>query len=276
MTPGATWSARQWGAMPERGWPAREWVAEWMTVGDDRWFARLAPEGEPGLPPIVMLHGLVVSGAYFRPVASYLDRRYRLAIPDLPGYGRSMAGRPLALERLTARLADWMDLHAFRPAVLVGNSLGCQVATLLAVRRPELVAGLVLVAPTMDPAIRGPIHIMWRGALDIPRERQSLWSIWLPDLARAGPRQALTLLGEGLADAQLDRLPCVRQPALVVGGERDPIAPPAWVRDMASRMPAARPLVLPGSPHAMNYSSPRALARTIDTAVTGYMERMAP
>jgi pimeloyl-ACP methyl ester carboxylesterase len=276
MIPPLTWSARHWGEMPERHWPDRGWVAEWMTLDGDRWFARLAPEGEPGLPPVVMVHGLVVSGAYFRPVAKELDRRYRLYVPDLPGYGRSNSRRILTLPQLADRLATWMDVHGLGASVLVGNSMGCQVLTLLAIARPDLVAGLVLVAPTMDPAVQGPIRVMARGVLDIPRERQSLWTIWMPDLLRAGPRLALTMLGRSIADDQLARLPEVRPPALLVGGERDPIVPAAWVRDMAERMPQARALVLPGSPHAMNYSSPRDLARAIDTAVRGHMERMAP
>lgn len=276
MTSPPTWSARHWGDMPERGWPERGWIAEWMTLGDDRWFARLAPWGEAGLPPVVMVHGLVVSGAYFRPVARELDRRYRLFVPDLPGYGHSGGRRILTLPQLADRLATWMDVHGLGASVLVGNSMGCQVLTLLAIARPDLVAGLVLVAPTMDPAVQGSIQLMARGALDVPRERQSLWTIWLPDLLRAGPRLALAMLGHSIADDQLARLPHVRPPALVVGGERDPIVPASWVREMAARMPRARALVLPGSPHAMNYSSPRDLARAIDTAVTGHMERMAP
>ena len=274
MTP--AWTARHWGVMPERGWPRRTWVAEWLTLGDGTWFARIDPEGDPGLPPIVMLHGLVVSGAYFRPVAAHLDDRYRLYIPDLPGYGRSPSSRIWSLPELADHVARWMEVHALGPSVIAGNSLGCQVATLLAVRRPELVAGLVLVAPTMDPAVRGPIRAMVRGALDIPRERQTLWRIWIPDLLRAGLRRALTTLAWSIADPQRDRLADIRQPTLVVGGARDPIVPPGWVEAMAAAMPQARAIVLPGSPHAMNYSAPRELARAIDTALTGYLERMTP
>lgn len=265
------WSARRWGAMPEPGWPERDWVAEWMTLDGDTWYARLDPEGCPGLPPIVMVHGLVVSGAYFRPVATYLDHRYRLFIPDLPGFGRSSAVRVWSLPELAAGLARWMVAHELGAAVLVANSLGCQIATLLAATRPELVAGLVLVAPTMDPSAGGPIGMMVRGAMDIPRERQSLWRIWIPDLLRCGPWRGLVTLARGWRDDQEARLPDVAAPALVVGGERDPIAPPPWIERMAGDMPRARAVILPGSPHAMNYSRPRELARVIDTAVSGYV-----
>jgi 2-hydroxy-6-oxonona-2,4-dienedioate hydrolase len=274
MTAQSLWSARQWSQMPEQGWSSREWIAERMIVGDETWFARLAPGDDPELPPIVMLHGLVVSGAYYRPVAAHLDTRYPLYIPDLPGYGRSSSTRVCPLPEMAAQVARWMDAHELGSSVIVGNSLGCQIATWLAIRRPDLVGGLVLVAPTMDPEAHGPLGVMMRGVRDVPRERQSLWRIWMPDLFRSGFRRAITTLLFSIADDQLARLPQVRQPALVIGGERDPIAPPAWVSFMADRMPQARTMILPESPHAMNYSSARDLGRAIDTAVTGYIGRV--
>jgi len=115
--------------------------------------------------------------------------------------------------------------------------------------------------------------VMLRGALDIPRERQSLWTIWLPDLVRSGVGRGLWTLVQSVADDQPSRLPRIDRPALVVGGERDPIVPPRWVHEMAACMPRARALILPGSAHAMNYSSPRDLARAIDTTVSGYVDR---
>jgi pimeloyl-ACP methyl ester carboxylesterase len=265
------WTARTFGPIPET-WPQRgHWTAEWMTIDEETWFTRITPHGDPALPAIVMLHGLVVSGTYFRPVSHYLDERYTIYIPDLPGYGRSPSRRTWTLASLTTRLAAWMDAHELQKAVIVGNSLGCQMGTLLAKTRPDLVAGLVLVAPTVDPEVRNGLHLMWRGALDVPREKQSLWTVWVPDLIRAGIRRALTALQQTMVDGrdQLARLDEVEQPALLIGGERDPIAPPRWVNDMARRMPNARAIILPGSPHAMNYSSPRDLARAIDTVIQG-------
>jgi pimeloyl-ACP methyl ester carboxylesterase len=233
-----------------------------MTIEGETWFTRITPHGDPDLPPIVMLHGLVVSGTYFRPVAEYLDSQYTIYVPDLPGYGRSPSNRTWTLASLVTRLATWMDAHELRQAVIVGNSLGCQMATLLARTRADLVGGLV--------------HMMWRGALDVPRERQSLWTVWVPDLFRAGARRALTALHQTMVDGrdQHDRLGEVEQPALIIGGERDPIAPQRWVNEMACCMPNARALILPGSPHAMNYSSPRQLARAIDTVIQGRVHDM--
>ncbi|HWV22736.1 MAG TPA: alpha/beta hydrolase [Thermomicrobiales bacterium] len=265
------WTSRSLSPLPEP-WPdGGNWIAEWMTIDDETWYARISPTGDPDMPPIVMVHGLVVSGAYFRPVAAEMGDRYRILVPDLPGYGRSRSRRIWTVPSITTRLAQWMDLHDLQGAILVANSLGCQISTLLAVDRPDLVRGMVLVAPTLDPEVRSSLHLMLRGAIDIPREKQRLWRIWLPDFFRAGIRRSLAMLHQTMLDGpeQLARLPNVRQPTLVVGGGVDPIVPAAWVKDMTRRMPNARHIILPGCSHAMNYSDPRNLARAIDTVIAG-------
>lgn len=257
-----TWTA----ALPDwRG--EHRWYGEWATIDGERWFARIAPGTDPTLPPVVMVHGLIVSGAYFRPVAEIADPRYTIAIPDLPGVGRTDSTARWTVARWSHHLAGWMDAHGFRDAILVGNSLGCQIATQLAVTRPELVRSLVLIAPTLDPSIHGPFQVIGRGMRDIPRERPSIWTVWIPSFFRTGPIQSVRQLRSMFDDDQLARLPDVDQPALVIGGERDPILSAAWIRDMAYRMPRGEAIIVPGAPHALNYSSPRQLHSAIERAV---------
>jgi 2-hydroxy-6-oxonona-2,4-dienedioate hydrolase len=256
-----------WHPVNEQRWPAKRWFACTTMVRGNRMFARIAPEGESAVPPILMLHGLVVSGSYFRPIARYLDQRYRVYIPDLPGIGRSDALAHYDLVELVDLLDAWMEIHGLERAIVVGNSLGCQVATLLAVRHPHRVASLVMVAPTSDPDIRGPIGMVVRGLLDIPRERTSLWKIWIPDFFLAGPVRALRGLMMTLRDPQLERLPQVTQPVVAIAGECDPICPEPWVRRFGSMVESGRCVVIPGAAHAMNYSAPRELARIISDLV---------
>lgn len=122
---------------------------------------------------------------------------------------------------------------------------------------------MVLVAPTMDPKAGGMLGLTIRGLIDIPRERQRLWTIWAPDFFAAGPVRAIHAVLTALRDLQENRLGKVRQPTVCVAGERDPICPPAWVESMAANMPNATSVILPGAPHAMNFSAPGALARVI-------------
>ncbi len=257
-----------WSPSVDPGWPGHSWVIEQYDDEDARWHARISDGGDRTIRPVVLIHGLIVSGSYFRPVASHLDRHMRLYVPDLPGFGKSVSHTGIwTLEHLAEGLAFWMDLHGLRDAMLVSNSLGCQVLTMLAVARPDLVHTLVLVAPTMDPSAPSILRLMVRGMIDIPRESATLWRVWLPDLARAGPRRGLLTLHKGIADRQQERLSQVSAKVVVVGGERDPIVPPEWVRAMARMFPNGRALIIPKAPHAMNYSNPRELARIIRVAV---------
>lgn len=257
-----------WSPSVDSGWPGQFWITERYDDENARWFARISDSGNRSVRPVVLIHGLIVSGSYFRPVANFLDDHMRLYVPDLPGFGKSVSHTGIwSLEHLTEGLASWMDLHGLRDAMLVSNSLGCQVLTMLAVRRPDLVQTLVLVAPTMDPTATSIPHLMVRGLIDIPRESSSLWKVWLPDLARAGPRRGLLTLHKGIVDRQQERFSLVSAKVIVVGGERDPIVPPDWVRTMAGMFPDGRALVIPKAPHAMNYSNPRELARIIRAVV---------
>lgn len=256
-----------WWPLREARWPQRAWLGNTTWLDGNRMFARIAPDGPAGAPPILMVHGLVVSGTYFRPIAEYLDEHFPLYIPDLPGYGRSSATHSHTLEELTVLLDRWMDIHGLRDTIVVANSLGCQIATLLAVRYPHRVSRLVMVAPTMDPGVRGIVGVMWRGLRDIPRERQSLWRIWIPDFFAYGPLRALIGLLVSLRDPQIERMPCVRQPVIAVAGERDPICPVSWVERFASLARAGSCQVIPGAAHAMNYSVPEALGRIITEVI---------
>ncbi len=252
-----------WSPMTAKRWPPREWIGSETWVDGARIFARLAPGQEIDTPPILMLHGLVVSSSYFRPVAHFLDKRFSLYIPDMPGFGRSTAGSVRDLDGMVETLVAWMDVHGLKAPIVVGNSLGCQVATLLATRYPERASALVMVAPTMDPTTSGPIGVMWRGLMDVPRETRSLWRIWIPDLLLAGIPQALRWLAITLRDDQEARLPHVRQQVVAVAGENDPICPVPWVETFAGAIPGGRIETIPGAPHAMNYSAPEALARIV-------------
>ena len=39
--------------------------------------------------PLMLVHGLMVTGEMFRPVIEPLSQHYRLIVPDLRGHGRS-------------------------------------------------------------------------------------------------------------------------------------------------------------------------------------------
>jgi pimeloyl-ACP methyl ester carboxylesterase len=99
-------------------------------------------------PPILLVHGLGGSALNWVAVAPALAARFRVLMPDLPGHGDSQPIPGLAsIDPLADALASLIEREQAAPVPVVGHSLGGLVALRLAVRRPELVAGLMLCAP---------------------------------------------------------------------------------------------------------------------------------
>lgn len=101
-------------------------------------------------PALVLVHGLGGSHANWLAAGPLLAERARVVALDLPGFGRSpLAGRSSAVGASTELLARFLDAEVGGPAVVVGNSMGGTIALGTASRHPDLVAGLVLVAPAL-------------------------------------------------------------------------------------------------------------------------------
>ena len=104
---------------------------------------------------MVLLHGYGVSGSYMLPLARSLAPSFSVFVPDLPGFGRSeQPPTPLGIADLASALADLLDAAGLQCPAFVANSMGCQVVTELAVRRPGRVGPIVLIGPTVDPQRR--------------------------------------------------------------------------------------------------------------------------
>ncbi len=229
-----------------------------------------------GNPAVVLVHGLVVSSRYMIPTAQKLAPYHEVYVPDLPGFGRSeKPPSVLDVAGLSDSLAAWMEAVGLGSAVLVGNSVGCQVIADLALRHPERVERAVLQGPTMDPEARTALRQAARLALDGTREPPSLLPIMLLDYLSAGLRRSFSTFQHALEDRMEEKLPHLRVPTLVVRGDRDPIVPQRWAERAARLLPEGkgRLVVVPGAAHTMNYAAPSELARVVRAFVREGEER---
>lgn len=113
--------------------------------------------GNPDAPvTLLFLHGAPSSMSYFKTYFSndtLLEKAYMLAV-DRPGYGYSGFGDPVTSLHLQAQMIRPLidSLHRQRhPLIVVGVSYGTSVACRLAMDYPQLVDGLVLIAPSLAP-----------------------------------------------------------------------------------------------------------------------------
>ncbi|WP_067225831.1 alpha/beta fold hydrolase [Streptomyces sp. NBRC 109706] len=235
---------------------------------------------------LLLVHGWGSDAEDWRPLLPRLTRWARVVAPDLPGHGRpgTRLGRgPLTPVALADRLAALLRGLGTGPVVAVGHSLGGQLVSALAVAHPELVRGVVVLAPAYggDPADRPRIRAEQREL----RRRGSGWAVdfvagafgpsapeGLRDrhrrlMARMSPevlaryRHGLYLApgAFGLRPATEALLRRRRCPVLAV---HNVPAAAAWERGL-SRHPASRVELWPRCGHYLHEERPGALARTL-------------
>jgi 2-hydroxy-6-oxonona-2,4-dienedioate hydrolase len=242
-----------------------ELTSGWRTVAGRAVHERTG--GPRGAAPLVLVHGLGVSSRYLVPVAERLAARRRVLLPDLPGFGRSQPSPGvLDVPGLGAALAGWLDEVGVQRTPLLANSLGCQVVVELAVAEPDRVDALVLVGPTVDPAARSLVRQAARLLATAPFEQPALDLLVLREYGTR-PLRTLRTARAMLRDRIEEKLPLLRCPVLVVRGARDAVVSQRWAEEVA-RLARGELVVLPGG-HALNYSSPDALAAAVTPFLDG-------
>ncbi len=144
--------------------------------------------------PVVYLHSIPASPRLWRHVIPRVRGARSLAW-EMVGYGTSIdegRNRDIGVARQAEYLADWMEMIGLERAIIVGHDLGGGVAQILAVRRPGLVAGLVLMNAisydswpipsvkllrVLAPLVRRvPKHLIWPIIVSVIARGHDDWS----------------------------------------------------------------------------------------------------
>ena len=202
-----------------------------------------------GGPVFVLIHGIGMGRSVFGDLSAHLGATADVVEIDLPGYGEAPEPRlVLTMERTADLVAACLRTHVRTPVVVVGHSMGSQVALEVAARHPGTVAALVLVGPTVDPAARTAPRQIWRPLRDLAIESPRVIVIGAREYLRAGPR----LRGKFramLAHRPEAVMPRIAAPTLVLRGEHDLVSPRAWCQTIAATMPDARFAEVSGHGH---------------------------
>jgi pimeloyl-ACP methyl ester carboxylesterase len=240
--------------------------------------------GERGVPA-VLLHGLGGNAESWRPQLDALRAHRRVVAWEMPGYGRSAPLPEMTFASVGDALERLLDADGLEAVHLVGHSLGAMVAQEFALARPDRVRSLALlaasgrfgppggdwqrrfVADRLAPLEAGhsmadiaddALPRLFAGPVD-PALRE-LARVSLAAVPEATYRAALAMLAG--FDA-LDRLPALTQPALLVAGDRDPMAPLVGMQRLHDALPRARMEVVPGAGHWLGLECPGRLNRLL-------------
>lgn len=121
-----------------------------LVVGDHRWVYAELPADRPDAPTLVLLHGYTGSKENWYRVATALRGRYRIVMPDLPGWGESERREDadygfLAQASRVAAFLQQQEISRGKPVAVAGHSMGGGIAALLAADYPTVVSHVALV-----------------------------------------------------------------------------------------------------------------------------------
>jgi|GEM_PF-5956507 len=165
-----------------------------------------------GVTPVVLISGLGDSTLTWAPILPRLAESCRVIAYDRPGMGASASVEgPRSLERMATEVNELIESLKGEPAVLVGHSLGGPIAVESFRRRPDLIAGLVLV-DSADPAVlsRKSIVALQRFSIWLPRAFAAV-GLW-PRISRSVARKQAKVTAqdnpfeEALAQGLLENL----------------------------------------------------------------------
>ncbi|MEH2122335.1 alpha/beta fold hydrolase [Nostoc sp.] len=114
--------------------------------------------------PILGLHGHPGSGRSLSVFTNHLSKRYKTFAPDLRGYGKSRCNSNFDMDDHLTDLQALLDRFEIEKCLILGWSLGGILAMELALRLPERVTGLILVATAAKPRGSHPT-ITWQDNL---------------------------------------------------------------------------------------------------------------
>ncbi|MEU2280583.1 4-carboxymuconolactone decarboxylase [Streptomyces sp. NPDC013178] len=206
-----------------------------------------------------------------------LAQQWRVFRFDLPGHGGAPAHPAGSVADLAARLLATLDALGVQRFGYAGCALGGAVGVELALRRPERVASLALIAAsprfgTADEFRQRGVIVRTNGLDPIARSSPDRWftsgfaaaqpaiTDWAVQMVRTTDPGCYIAACEALAafDVRAE-LGHVGVPTLVLVGSDDQVTGPAEARTLVAGIPDARLAVVPGASHLVPVEQPAAV-----------------
>ncbi len=257
-------------------------------------------------------------------VAPLVAARHRAIIPDMRGHGasglprspgrgaRNLTNDDLSIARLAADLIAVLDDAGSTRTILVGHSMGVQIALEAYRLAPERIAGLVLIAGSYENPLRTfygtralelafPIGRALMAT--IPEAIQPIWKTignkqsgyygaklaggigpkatadglhpYLLHLAASDPAVMVRLMDAMRRHSAADLLRRITAPTLILAGGHDRFTPPPCSQHMFEQIPTAEITWFDDAGHTLPIEEPEAIVDAVDEWIARQVDRPA-
>ncbi len=234
-------------------------------------------------PPLLLVHGLMVTGEMFEPVVEHFATRHRVIVPDLRGHGRSRGlPPPYTPTQLASDLSRLLDHLGVNSAAVLGYSQGGAIAQQLALDHPRQCDRLVLVCAfafnmaTSREWVEGHLFpwtlrvlgsrrlaklVVSQAGRQLGKERAA----WLAGLMADQDRALMvSAWRETMAFDSRSRLAEIACPTLVVAASNDRAVPMHHANMLRAGIAGARLVIIDGADHALIWTHPEELEHVTD------------
>ncbi len=224
-------------------------------------------------PALVLVHG--AGGTHFswgELRAVKFAAAYSL---DLPGHGRSQPPGRTSVAAYADDVAAFVEALGLKQVVLGGISMGGAIAQTLALRDPDWLAGLLLVATAAALPVADAIlhHIQPEFQATMRLVAKLEWPKGTPDEIVTRSYEELISHDPALVYADFaacqafdvqSRLHEIAVPALVLAGDADRMTALPQLQFLAENIPLARFRVIDGAGHMVALARPQAVSEAVE------------
>ena len=235
-------------------------------------------------PPLLLIHGLMVSGEMFAPVLDHLAARHRVIVPDLRGHGRSRGlPAPYDARQLAADLDRLLDDLGIEETAVLGYSQGGAIAQQLVLDFPRRCRKVILGCTyacngsTLREKLEGAVVPLMIRLLGLPRFVHFVISLGTKQLGRDRAEWLAGMMAD--QDPELMRIACremmafdsrprlaeIHCPTLIVTGDNDNAVPIHHARMLHSGIVGSQLVVVPGADHTLIWTRTDELLHAIDS-----------
>jgi magnesium chelatase accessory protein len=275
-----------------QNWPNHE-HSKFILRGNIRWHVQRMGSG----PALLLLHGTGASSHSFRDLMPLLAKHFTVIAPDLPGHAFTEVPHWFdpTLPTMSAALEELIDALGVAPRIAVGHSAGAAILarmTLDGGLDPDLLVGIGAALVPFNGVARAVfprtarllavaskiVDLKVSETESVERLLRKTGSfldasgveLYRRLSERPGHVSAvLSMMSRWNVEPLFEELPQLRAPFLFLAGERDRAVPIAQQREVASRVPHGKLVVIDDAGHLAHEERPELVARVILAEIDG-------